>query len=41
MKPKKSKLTDSEFRVKKYSKEIRKILKKAKMIVSAKQISNL
>lgn len=41
MKPLKKKLTKNEMRVKKHAKEIREILKKAKIKVSAKQIANL
>jgi len=41
MKPIKSKLTKSEMRVKKHAKEIREVLKKAKIKVSASQIANL
>lgn len=41
MKPPKKKLTKSEMRVKKHAKEIREVLKKAKIKVSAKQIANL
>jgi hypothetical protein len=41
MKPLKKKLTKNEMRVKKHAKEIREILKKSGMKVSAKQISNL
>lgn len=38
---KKKKLTKNQLRVKKHAKEIRKELKNSKIIVSAKQISNL
>jgi hypothetical protein len=41
MKPKKTKKTKSEFRVKKHAKAIRETLKKSKIKVSAKQIANL
>ena len=38
---KKRKLHWNEYRVKKHAKEIREILKKARIKVSAKQIANL
>lgn len=41
MKPLKKKLSHNEWRMKKYAKEIREVLKKGKIKVSAKQISNL
>ncbi len=41
MKPLKNKLSKSEVYVKKHAKAIRETLKKAKMVVSAKQIANL
>lgn len=41
MKPNKKKLNKNEFRVKKHAKAIREVLKKAKLKVSAKSISNL
>jgi len=37
----KKKLTKNEFRMKKHAKEIREVLKKGRIKVSAKQISNL
>jgi hypothetical protein len=40
MKPLRKKVTKNELRVKKHAKEIRKILKKARIKVSAKQIAN-
>lgn len=41
MKPLKKKISKNEFRVKKHAKEIREVLKKSRIKVSAKQISNL
>lgn len=41
MKPLKEKITKNEMRVKKHAKSIRETLKKAKIKVSAKSISNL